>query len=106
MVKHTKRNRKSAAARGYNADWRRLRARYLAANPTCEGPGCARPASLVDHRRPIMGPNDPGRLAWSNLQSLCQSCHSGPKQRADNIAKGRRKGRKGPQFDLNGFPIR
>ena len=96
-----KRKRKSAAARGYDPAWRALRARFLAAFPFCAR--CGRPAALVDHIRPITGPADPLRLAWSNLQPLCQSCHSGAKQAADNRARRRAKG---PRFDKDGFPIR
>lgn len=96
-----KRKRKSAAGRGYNAAWRALRARFLAAFPFCAR--CGRPAALVDHIRPISGAADPLRLAWSNLQPLCQSCHSGAKQAADNRARRRAKG---PRFNKDGFPIR
>lgn len=77
----------------YGASWRKLRSAFLAENPVChcnafsywdgalgvygansalEGARIA-PAVLVDHIRPLsMG----GTHDWSNLQSLCHSCHA------------------------------
>ena len=70
--------RPSAAARGYNANWRKLRAMYLRQHPLCEDPfeiHGARPplAREVDHVMPLA---DGGTNAWDNLQALCKSCHS------------------------------
>lgn len=84
------RRRGSAAARGYDAAWRRLRAAFLAANPLCrmcEAEGRTTAAGVVDHIRPIAERPDL-RLEWSNLQSLCQPHHDRDKQRED-----RRRGR-------------
>jgi 5-methylcytosine-specific restriction protein A len=55
----------------YNdAPWRRLRQAWLNAHPlcvTCEAEGRVTVAQVVD---------DPSRrLDWSNLRSLCKSCH-------------------------------
>lgn len=65
--------RPSAAARGYDSDWRRLRAEWLNVNPTCVA--CGEPAKHVDH---IVSIRDAPmrRLDPSNLRSLCHSCHS------------------------------
>lgn len=66
------------------ARWQRLRMDVLLRDAfTCQWPGCGRvehPSRLVaDHIIPVRV--DPGRK-WdiTNLQCLCQACHSGPKQ--------------------------
>jgi 5-methylcytosine-specific restriction protein A len=65
------RNRSTSAARGYGASWRRLRLMQLRASPLCVA--CGRPATEVDHIRPLAlgGTNEAG-----NLRSLCKPCHS------------------------------
>lgn len=68
------RERGSAASRGYDARWRRLRQMYLAANPLCEEclrAGRITPATQVHHKD-----GNPNNSAWSNLESLCLECHS------------------------------
>lgn len=75
--KQADRRRGSAASRGYDAAWRRLRLAFLDANPLCRF--CAdadrvTAASVVDHiisftERPDL------RLDWSNLRPLCKPCH-------------------------------
>src|SRR4030042_6223726 len=71
-------HRGSAASRGYDARWRRLRKMYLNANPICIDPFSDHPdqvilATEVDHKIPKAegGTND-----WMNLQGLCKTCHS------------------------------
>jgi len=71
--------RASAAHRGYDRKWRKLRAAKLSADPLCEHckpRGRIVPAVDVDHIREIHGRHDPGRLRWDNLQSLCKACHA------------------------------
>jgi 5-methylcytosine-specific restriction enzyme A len=64
-------NRPSAAARGYDARWREIRARFLADHPTCEK--CGKPATVPHHiKRRREGGSDTPR----NLMALCASCHS------------------------------
>jgi 5-methylcytosine-specific restriction endonuclease McrA len=65
--------RPSAAARGYDQNWRRIRARYLRAHPSCETPGCFATATEIDHLdgRGPLGDNSDG-----NLMALCSTCHS------------------------------
>ena len=68
-------NRGSSSQRGYDARWRRLRARKLRADPICaeclkDGDRVTE-ATHVDHIVPFKGKNDPLRLDYSNLQSLC-----------------------------------
>ncbi len=70
--------RGTAAQRGYNARWRRLRLMFLAENPLCSDPyhvHCGTPALAtdVDH---IMPRERGGDDDWINLQALCHSCHS------------------------------
>lgn len=68
--------RKSPTKRGYDAKWRRTRARYLRHHPTCEYPdGCKRAAEDV-HHLDGKGPLGPAGHDWDNLQALCHSHHS------------------------------
>ena len=64
--------RGSSNDRGYGVDWQNeISKPFLKANPNCAK--CGKRAVLVDHKKPrINGGTD----AWSNLQSLCRSCHS------------------------------
>lgn len=84
-AKHAKRDlRASAARRGYDSEWRRLRAALLEARPYCMGWGPreivlrdhrahGNSAVEVDHITPLRegGTND-----WGNLRQLCKRCHS------------------------------
>lgn len=69
----------SAAQRGYDHAWQQLRAWKLRTDPFCQiNHHCEasrpRPATEVDHRRPIsMGG---ARLDKANLQSACDPCHN------------------------------
>jgi 5-methylcytosine-specific restriction protein A len=69
--------RPSAAARGYDADWRRFRAWYAAGHPAvcvrCQHGGPSEDMHL-DHIRPLEqgGP----RLDEDNVQWLCHTCHN------------------------------
>lgn len=63
--------RPSASRRGYDAKWRRNRAKFLKANPYCEL--CGAPSTDVDHR---LARAKGGTDHWDNLQALCHSCHS------------------------------
>lgn len=64
--------RPSSAERGYDADWRAFRARFLAEYPYCAR--CGRPATQVHHIVPLSAGGE--RLDWANCESLCHSCHS------------------------------
>jgi 5-methylcytosine-specific restriction enzyme A len=69
----------TANQRGYDKKWNVLRDAYLQAHPFCED--CLDheskqvAARIVDHKRPFSGLNDPLRLDWGNLRSLCDHCH-------------------------------
>jgi len=64
--------RRSAAMRGYDQEWRSIRAGHLAANPDCRR--CGQPANEVDHILPLAAGGD--KTDPGNLQSLCKTCHS------------------------------
>lgn len=68
--------RESAAKRGYDRRWQRLRLAYLRAHPLCvecQAEHRTTPATEVDHITPLRwgGTHD-----WSNLQALCKPHHS------------------------------
>ena|SRR5229473_1988034 len=71
--------RGTAADRGYDATWRKLRKAFLREHPfcaSCEANGeFLVQATHVDHIQPHRG-DDALRLAWNNLQPLCASHHS------------------------------
>ena len=64
-------SRPHSRARGYTRMWQRLRAMQLARFPWCAD--CGGPADQVDHIVPL---SRGGTNRFSNLQSLCASCHS------------------------------
>lgn len=75
--------RPSAARRGYDAAWRRIRLAHLKRHPLCadcERAGIAVPATDVDHILPL---RRGGTHAPSNLQSLCHFHHSSKTARED-----------------------
>jgi len=72
-----------------SAAWRRCRAAFLAAHPTCAVPGCGQAATHVDHRIPRRRGGAP--FAWANLQGLCHAHHSTKTAQADG-GFGRRPG--------------
>lgn len=63
--------RPSAARRGYDRAWRRIRARYLRRYPDCVV--CGRLAEEVDHIVPLAAG---GTHEEGNLQALCKVHHS------------------------------
>jgi 5-methylcytosine-specific restriction enzyme A len=96
--------RPSAAARGYDRAWQRLRAAHLRDNPLCvmcERQGRLSAASIADHivtfrRNGVI--DESLRLDPNNLQSLCKPCHDSAKQAQDR--RGRAIG-----CDVDGNPI-
>lgn len=73
---HYDQQRGSAATRGYDRRWQKLRLMHLRAHPVCVEclrHGLVTLANEVDHILPKrMGGDD----SDTNLQSLCKSCHS------------------------------
>ena len=91
--------RGSSTARGYGADWQRLRRRKLQTAPLCEdckSRGRLTLAVEVDHKIRISERPDL-RLDWDNLQSLCAPCHA-----AKSAAE--RSGRPMRGCDVDGTP--
>lgn len=78
-AKHTrlmrpKDTRPSSALRGYDAEWEKIRAAYLATNPLCVVKGCPpHPATEVHH---IVAVKDGGTNDFVNLRSYCHKHHS------------------------------
>lgn len=68
--------RGSAAARGYDSRWRKLRNRFIREHPLCihcKAEGRTKEAEEVDHIIPLR--QGGARLDPANLQSLCRRCH-------------------------------
>jgi 5-methylcytosine-specific restriction enzyme A len=62
----------------HTSQWRKPRDRFFRAHPLCR---CGRPGVIVDHRIPrSVAPQL--ALEWSNLETLCRTCH-GEKSGAD-----------------------
>ena len=57
--------------------WRAVRAAFLREHPVCracDALGLLVPAVVADHVQPLKDGGE--RFGWSNLQSLCVSCHN------------------------------
>jgi len=70
------RDRASAAERGYDSRWRKVRKWYMRRNPLCERclqEGTTKAAEVVHHITPI---DDGGaKYDFDNLEALCEKCH-------------------------------
>lgn len=87
--------RESAAARGYDSQWRKVRDLHLASEPLCRmcaKEGRTTSGELVDHIQPLMLGGD--RLGTHNLQTLCRRCHA-LKTASENAAGRARRLRRG-----------
>lgn len=87
--------RGSAASRGYDATWKRLRLRILAAEPLCRfcaEEGRVTPAVDVDHIEGFTSLDDPRRLEPSNLRPLCKRHHSARTARDQAFGRGQAPG--------------
>ena len=72
----------------YGSEWRKVRKRYVRLHPLCEE--CLKhdrlvPVEEVHHILPLA---DGGTNDFSNLMSLCKSCHSAITLAANNIKRG------------------
>lgn len=66
--------RGTAAERGYDGRWRKIRADYLKRHPFCQDPeGCIEKATDVHH---IDGAGPFGDNSDTNLEGLCHAHHS------------------------------
>lgn len=81
--------RPSARARGYDSAWEALRKQMIEASPACVTCGSTDRLN-VDHKISVAEAPE-RRLDPTNLQVLCQSCHSGRTSR-DHSWNGRRPG--------------
>jgi 5-methylcytosine-specific restriction protein A len=64
--------------RGYDDAWIELRNAYITEHPLCErceAKGHITPAEQVHHKQAFDGIDDPLRLDWNNLESVCLTCH-------------------------------
>ncbi|GGD42558.1 endonuclease [Aureimonas glaciei] len=80
--------RPSAAKRGYDAAWRRVRALFVAKHPVCSVEGCGKPTTDVDHIQSVETRPDL-RLSWSNLRPFCHPHHSQRTARDQGFARAR-----------------
>jgi len=74
--RYNKYQRAPASRSRYGTQWRKIRTRYITANPLCElckQAGRFTPADTVHHKRKLA---DGGTNDWENLQALCSPCHS------------------------------
>lgn len=79
--------RPSAAARGYDAAWRKLRAEHLKRQPNCVV--CGKPGDTVDHIKRVRDFPEL-RLDPRNLQTMCAHHHSSTAQRQERGKGGKR----------------
>jgi len=88
-------------ARGYGADWQRVRRAVLDAEPLCrmcQAVGRVTAATEVDHIAGFDGLDDPRRLDVSNLRPLCTPCHRSRTARQQT-------GVTDWGFDVDGLPL-
>lgn len=83
--------RLSPSLRGYNNQWRKIRAAILAEEPLCRT--CQGPATVVDHIKPLKKGGTYDRL---NLQPLCISCHNRKTWHETFALKSRKSNQKNP----------
>lgn len=73
---YNKYQREPASNKRYGRAWKRIRDRYIKAHPLCEEcqkQGKLTPVEEVHHIIPL---SKGGTNKYSNLMSLCQSCHT------------------------------
>lgn len=63
--------RPTAAERGYDHAWHKVRAQYIKHHPLCEYCG-KRSTAEVHHLVPV---KQGGSHKWDNLKAACRSCH-------------------------------
>jgi hypothetical protein len=80
--KSTDKARPNASARGYTSTrWRRFRSWVFSMRPLCEwicedGRPCNQPATDLDHKQRVTGPDDPRFYDEKEVQPLCHPHHS------------------------------
>ena len=76
MEKNYDARRSNDHTRKYGHEWKRIRERYVREHPLCEQclkEGRFTPVEEVHHIVPL---SHGGTNAWSNLMSVCKSCHN------------------------------
>jgi 5-methylcytosine-specific restriction protein A len=71
---HTRRD--PASGKRYGSTWKKIRDAFLSANPLCvmcKEAGRLTPATVAHHKVKV---SDGGLNDWSNMEALCQECHS------------------------------
>jgi 5-methylcytosine-specific restriction protein A len=104
------RQRPSAAGRGYDSRWRKVRACYLAEHPLCAsclGDGRLTAATVVDH---VIAHGGDRQLFWdrNNWQALCKGCHdrkTGRDGRWRPQVRGEQHRRRYRGCDIHGMPL-
>jgi 5-methylcytosine-specific restriction protein A len=79
--------RDPAINKRYGMQWRKIRARFIQANPLCaecKRQGRFTPATEVHHVKPL---SEGGTHNPENLMSLCHSCHSAITMAANNARR-------------------
>jgi len=74
--RYNRQERDPTSAKRYGSEWRKIRSRYIKANPLCEiclESSRLTSANTVHHIQTL---KDGGTHDWYNLQSLCKECHS------------------------------
>ncbi len=74
--RYNKFERSAGSNKKYGRTWREVRKRYVSAHPLCEmclKDGRLTPVEEVHHIKPV---SQGGTNEFSNLMSLCQSCHT------------------------------
>lgn len=100
QVRQWSRDRGNTSARGYDAEWRKVRAEVLREHPLCAdclARGIVRAATVVHHIRAISECPEL-RLESRNLLALCRDCHElrhGRKALREASRKPRRAGTPG-----------
>lgn len=78
--------RPSNYERGYDREWRALRASFIADNPVCCVPGCGKPTVDVDHVD-VIRDHPERRLDPSNLRPMCHRHHAQHTAREQGFAR-------------------
>ncbi|HLG44752.1 MAG TPA: hypothetical protein VKY24_00810, partial [Reyranella sp.] len=80
--------RPSSSERGYDREWRELRASFILDHPTCCVRGCGRPTVDVDHVEDIRA-HPHRRLDRTNLRPFCHAHHAQRTAREQGFARPR-----------------
>lgn len=76
--------RGTSAQRGYDAEWRKVRDKFLADHPWCMDCGAQSEVAHHEHRKRAGGSDNPG-----NLIALCRPCHSRRHAKTQESFRGR-----------------